>query len=243
MGNQLYFDAPDPNLPWDTIRIYHSTDGGVVYSLLVALNISLTDYTDSPGTPTDWYKLQYFDSVHSVMSDFSTPFQVTSVPLLTIRSLRNYVALLPDDPPDDIITADLLSDATVDFENDGGASLPQGASRLALKFIASSYICDWIARHLIRSGAVEFSIDGITIKKPAGIWQSESNDQRKKYEVLMGKFQIDHVWTYPIANGGYSSYSADVSDILHGLNNAYLTTPMPSLGIGGVGWPSQTGVP
>ena len=123
------------------------------------------------------------------------------------------------DEPEDGAMVTLIVDANTEMLQDANITDPV-ALRLALKFLAASYVSQNRAQRLINKGNVNFAIDGVSIQKPFKDFMNQAEYYRKQYDEFLWKFAEESIISTPIADAGYFEYSLVLIDIIHGVNNA-----------------------
>lgn len=228
MGVQFYWENLDPDSRWTGTHIYRAPAKDGMYSLIRTVDRNLTTFDDPTGLTSYYYRLAFWDAKNGIEGDLSDPFSPATLPPLSVQVVRNYVGLNPSDPPDNTVLSELIVNANTELIVDN-PGLGTSNYRLALKLLAGAYVCDWIARYLTRGGSLNFSIDGVSVQVPAGVWQMESKDQREKYNTFMWKFATETYATAPLTNAGYGAYAQDITEIMQSITNAREHQRIPTL--------------
>lgn len=95
----LYIRNPDDGIAtYNKVQVYKSASQNGVYDLLTTVDIDAstiadnvvgyTKVTDSVGTTSSWYKVRYFNSVSSAVSDYSVEFRGGTTELDSLIRMR-----------------------------------------------------------------------------------------------------------------------------------------------------------
>ena len=77
ISNNITWLKPLSNAPWTHTQVLRSATENGTYSQISLVAISTSNYYDSEGTSTSWYKIRFYDSVNLIYSEYSNPLQGT----------------------------------------------------------------------------------------------------------------------------------------------------------------------
>jgi len=75
MGILLKWKKITSEASYDTARIYKATGETATYTLLASQSIEDNSYYDTSGLTSNWYKIEFYDSVGGAVSEKSDPIQ------------------------------------------------------------------------------------------------------------------------------------------------------------------------
>jgi len=220
MANLIRWERPEIGTRWDRVHLYRALTEIGVYTQVADFDISYTFYWDENAPSTDWYTVAFYDSVTNIESLPSEPYSISTIPIISPREVRSFMALSDHQAPDDTTLLSLMIAANTEMLLDINFSIPS-AKRVALKYLTSSYVSQWRAQNIINSGNVNFAIDGVSVQKPFKDFMEQSKYYRQMYDDFIWKFADEVMATYPIADSGFPDYSVFLVNIMNGTNNAW----------------------
>jgi len=219
ISNLLRWLPPETGSRWDQVKIYRSTAEAGTFSVVKTLDVCYSFYWDEDGTSTSWYKLAFYDSVGTVESLPTDAFNGATVPIISPKELRTFMAFSDTQLPDDTTLLSLIVDANTELGLDVTIGTTS-AKKLALKFLASAFACQWRANQILGAGNVNFAIDGVSVQKPFQQWTERAKEFRQLYDDFVWKYCDESMITTPIADAGYEDQATYYVEILHGITNA-----------------------
>ena len=102
---EIPISPPDKDFTYNQTLIYRATSKYGTYSLLATLSdVRTTNYVDTAGATTNWYKYRFYDSTNAIYSAYSNPFSAASTisdtnyttPKLVAMYLQNYQAVVAE---------------------------------------------------------------------------------------------------------------------------------------------------
>ena len=219
MSNLVRWLPPENGSRWDRVRIYKATTQTGTFTLLKELDISYTFYWDDNGAATDWYTLTFYNSVDNIETLQTDAFNSSTVPAISPKQVRTFMALTDTQAPDDTTILSLMVDANAEMMIDINFN-STAAQKVALKFLTSSYVSQWRAQQIVNSGNVNFAIDGVSVQRPFKDFMEQAKYYRQMYDDFVWKFAEETIITTPIADSGYPDYAITLVEIMNGTNNA-----------------------
>ena len=228
MANLIRWQNAEAGTRWDRIRIYSSTTQTGSFTLAKELDSSYAWWWDETSPSTQWYNLTWLDSKALVESDHTDPFTTSSV-LTTPKELRRFLAMKATDQPDDNELMSLILDANTEFQLDKTFS-DIDPSKLALRLLSASYVCQWRAQQVLSNGNVNFAIDGVSVQRPFQFLMEQAKYWRAQYDELIWKFATESDISMPINDAGFPNQSLFLVDVVQGITNAAQLPDLKSTG-------------
>lgn len=108
---------------WNQIKIYKATSLTGTYSILTTVGIDVdqttTNYDDTTGLSTDYYKISYYNSQTTVESSLSDPIPGGGIDTNTVRYVTDQILKEAKDPNEDFTDRDEI----LDWFNDCSADI------------------------------------------------------------------------------------------------------------------------
>jgi len=229
MSVLIRWEKPEIGSRWTRVFVYRSTSEIGPYTKIKELDISYTYYWDENVAPTDFFKISFYDDVENIETLPSDAYSISTVPVISPREVRSFMALSDSQAPDDTTMYSLMIAANTEMLLDINFSVPS-AKKVALKYLTASYISQWRAQNIINSGNVNFAIDGVSVQKPFKDFMEQSKYYRQMYDTFVWKFADEVMATMPIQDAGYEDYSIFLVDIMNGANNARNALDLHNIG-------------
>jgi hypothetical protein len=227
ISNLIRWVPPEQGTSWDRVRIYSSATQTGTFALAKELDSTYAWWWDEDSPSSYYYKLTFYDTVNAVESDFSDAFTASTSTTVTTKELRRFMGLREVDDPDDNILMSMIIDANVEFQLDKNFT-DTGPSKLALKMLSASYVCQWRGQRVLNGGTVNFAIDGVSVQKPFGFFMDQAKYWRTQYDEFIWKYATESMTTMPISDSGYEEYSDYLVEIMNGATNARNSLALPS---------------
>lgn len=101
MGVLLRWKAPDSAVTYNKTRVYRATSESGSYTYLTTLDISTTEYYDTSGTTSHWYKVDFYYTTSGAASSLSDAIQGGDInAYCSIDDVRNITNISSSDLTD-----------------------------------------------------------------------------------------------------------------------------------------------
>jgi len=102
-------------IDYNQIKVYSSATQSGTYSLLATIDITVdnpagTRYDDAAGTSSTWYKVKYFNSTTSALSDFSSAVLATGFTQKSRKAMIDDVSMLVNDKENQYISREEIGE-------------------------------------------------------------------------------------------------------------------------------------
>ena len=219
ISNLLRWLPPEAGSRWNQVKIYRSDTETGTYTLIKTLDVNYSFYWDEDSASTNWYKLAFYDTIGAIETLQTDAFNGSTVPIISPKELRTFMALGDTQAPDDTTLLSLIVDANTELGLDVTIGTTS-AKKLALKFLGAAFACQWRANQILGAGNVNFAIDGVSVQKPFQQWTERAKEFRQLYDDFVWKYAEESLITAPIADAGYEDEATYYIDMMNGVTNA-----------------------
>jgi len=229
MANLINWYKPDDGTEWDTTTIYRSSTYDGAYVKITNVALPTTEYFDSDGSITDFYKIAYYNSKTDVTGSQSDYFQaqvsnriVSSTLYVTPSEVRRFMVFDKSDPPSDEEMLRIIESAHIPLEQDKGTisyeSQPQKVKFLAL-LISSSFVCRSLAAKSISKGYISINLEGVNVNKAFDAFNMMSDRFYQLYLDQLAKDTTDYTFSH-FTDDVQFDVSQEIRDIMNGVSNS-----------------------
>src|SRR3990167_4798382 len=211
-------DTPITYIKYNQVRFYRATSKTGTYTLQTTVNMEVdqlfTEWDDTSGSITNWYKIAYYNSTTSLAGAQSDPVKGTGYADNTLRMILNKIYKIGNDPDRKIISEAEM----VDFVNDAYRLGIDRMVNVDRKFYMKSAYVD--ITNSYNTGTIDTTDSSASVTGTSTVWSTGwsnkkiiFNDEGYPYEIF--SFGSSTTLTLTRTYNGSGSNLDDVAYVIY----------------------------